>query len=79
MRSAESVILDYNFREITQVGVDDRGRISLSKALQAMEVLLTKAGIDWNFPKGLRFIIYFNDKGQVLLSPMVCVPLARSR
>jgi hypothetical protein len=61
-------ILSDRFETLGEVAVDDRNRISLSKALESIKGLFENA-------EGLRFLVQVNEVGQVLLSPVVSVPL----
>jgi hypothetical protein len=62
-------VLSTRFQEVGEVAVDERNRISLTKALESIKGLFKKS------EAGLRFVIHVNDVGQVLLSPAVSVPL----
>jgi hypothetical protein len=61
-------ILSDRFKAVGEVAVDDRNRISLTKALELMKGLFHDA-------EGLRFLVQVNEAGQLLLSPVVSVPL----
>ncbi len=61
-------ILSDRFRVVAEVAVDERNRISLTKALESLKGLFKTEG-------GLRFMIHVNEAGQLLLSPSVSVPL----
>jgi hypothetical protein len=56
------------FEVVGEVTVDDRNRISLTKALESIKGLFQNA-------EGLRFVIQVNEVGQLLLSPVISVPL----
>jgi hypothetical protein len=57
------------FRYVGESGLDDRKRVTLGKALvDKIDALATRKG-------GVRFKIYVNDYGEVLLSPQVSIPL----
>jgi hypothetical protein len=66
--SKPSVVLNNKFRRIAEVSPDERKRISLAKAMDALKAALGDTD-------ALRFAVYVNDAGQVLLSPEVSVPL----
>lgn len=59
-------MLSNNFEHVGETGIDERKRVSLGKALDSIKQLF---GED----SGLRFAIYKNDIGQILLSPEVSV------
>jgi hypothetical protein len=65
-----STKLKETFRRIGDAALDDRKRISLTKALDAL-----KKSLGNNLDADVRFGIYVNDAGQVLLSPEVSVPM----
>jgi hypothetical protein len=67
MMEKGNIILSEHFQSVGEVGMDERKRISLAKALESLKVLLGESD-------GLRFAVYFNDAGQVLLSPKISVP-----
>ena len=73
MRSVESkqssVLLSERFERLGEAGVDERKRLSLSKAFDWLSRLLGKQAEE------LRFAIYANEAGQILLSPEISVPL----
>ena len=48
-----------------EVRIDERKRVSIAKALESLKGL---------FGEGLRFEVYFNEVGQVVLSPKISVP-----
>ena len=62
-----SRILSEHFQAVGEVGIDERKRVSLAKALESLKGLLGDC-------EGLRFAVHFNQAGQVLLSPKVSVP-----
>lgn len=68
--ASTATILNESFRRIGDVSLDERKRISLSKALESLKEILG-AGLDETF----RFGIYINEAGQLLLSPEVSVPM----
>ena len=59
-----------NFRRIGEATLDERKRISLTKAIRSL-----KRSLGDNLDSDVRFGIYVNDVGQVLLSPEVSVPM----
>ena len=59
-----------NFRRIGEATLDERKRISLTKAIRSLQRSLGD-----NLDSDVRFGIYVNDVGQVLLSPEVSVPM----
>lgn len=61
-------VFNDRFEAVGEVAVDDRNRISLTKALESNKGLFENA-------EGLRFLVQVNEVGQVLLSPVVSVPL----
>jgi hypothetical protein len=65
-----STILNESFRRIGDVALDDRKRISLTKALESLRGILGN-----ELDPELRFGVYVNEAGQVLLSPEVSVPM----
>jgi hypothetical protein len=65
-----ATILNRHFRRVGEAGLDDRKRISLTKPL---EFLKEKLGDQ--LEAEVRFGVYVNDAGQVLLSPEVSVPM----
>jgi hypothetical protein len=65
-----ATILDKGFRRIGDVALDGRKRVSLSKALASL-----KKTFGSQLDAALRFGVYVNEAGQVLLSPEVSVPM----
>ncbi len=61
-------VLSERFEAVGEVAVDERNRISLTKALESLKALFKDT-------QGLRFSIQVNEAGQLLLSPVVSVPL----
>ena len=59
-----------NFRRIGEATLDERKRISLTKAIDSL-----KRALGDQLDPDVRFGIYVNDVGQVLLSPEVSVPM----
>jgi len=65
-----TTVLNKSFKRIGDATLDERKRISLTKALQSLKEVLG------NQPDtSVRFGIYVNDAGQVLLTPEASVPL----
>jgi len=67
-----TVLLDESFKRIGEVAVDERKRVSLTKALESLKEIL---GNESELDEAIRFGVYVNDAGQVLLSPEVSVPM----
>ena len=67
-----TVLLDESFKRIGDVAVDERKRVSLTKALDSLKEIL---GNESELDDAIRFGVYVNDAGQVLLSPEVSVPM----
>ncbi len=67
MMAKGNIILSEHFQSVGEVGMDERKRISLAKALECLKGLLGEC-------ESLRFAVYFNEAGQVLLSPKISVP-----
>jgi hypothetical protein len=59
-----------NFRRIGEATLDERKRISLTKAIDSLKKTLGD-----QLDPDVRFGIYVNGVGQVLLSPEVSVPM----
>ncbi len=62
--------LNESFRRIGDATLDERKRISLTRALESLKEILGN-----ELDAALRFGIYVNDTGQVLLTPEVSVPM----
>jgi hypothetical protein len=72
MKRKGNVLLNERFKRIGDVALDERKRVSLTKALEPLkEILGNKNELD----AGIRFGVYVNDAGQVLLSPEMSVPM----
>jgi hypothetical protein len=69
MSSTNTVILDEEFELYGQTSLDDRKRITLTRAVDALRDLFQEE------PAKLRFAIYVNKAGQILLSPETTIPL----
>jgi len=65
--SKSDVVLSDRFQKVGEGGIDERKRISLAKTLEKLSRLFGEGDT-------IRFAIYVNDAGQVLLSPKVSVP-----
>ena len=74
MAGRKSTVLSDKFERVGETGLDERKRVSLSKALDALNGVLVKKHGKKN-ASDLRFVIYTNDAGQILLSPQVSIPL----
>jgi hypothetical protein len=69
-----TAILSDKFERVGETGFDERKRVSLSKVADRLnEILRRVSGSEKS--SELRFIIYANDVGQILLSPEIGVPL----
>jgi len=66
---AEPQVLDETFELLGEGALDDRNRLILTKAVEALRAQFGDAASD------LRFTIHQNKAGQVLLSPATSVPL----
>jgi hypothetical protein len=62
-------ILSEGFRRIGDVALDERKRVSLTKALASLNKTFGS-----QLDAVLRFDVYVNEAGQILLSPEVSVP-----
>jgi hypothetical protein len=65
-------ILSDEFEFIGEGGVDERNRLSLSKALSTLKERLGELGDSLD---ALYFRVYINRAGQILLDPAVTVPV----
>jgi len=65
-----ATISSESFRRIGDATLDERKRISLTKALESLKEILGN-----ELDAAVRFGIYVNDAGQVLLTPEVSVPM----
>jgi hypothetical protein len=74
MAAKNPMVLSNKFERVGETGLDERKRVSLSKALDALKGVLVKK-IGENKVSDVRFIIYTNEAGQILLSPRVSIPL----
>ncbi|SRR5271166_4954664 len=63
-----ATVLSGRFQRIGESGLDERKRVSLAKAMGSLKPSLGDAA-------GVRFAIYVNEAGQILLSPEIAVPL----
>ncbi|MFZ0660317.1 MAG: hypothetical protein WAM05_16485 [Candidatus Binataceae bacterium] len=73
MEVKDKAILSEKFKRIGETGLDERKRVSLSKVGEHLNEILRLCGED--NASELRFVIYSNDVGQILLSPEIGVPL----
>ena len=62
--------MNESFRRIGDVAPDERKRVPLTKALESLREILGN-----RLDASVRFGVYVNDAGQVLLSPEVSVPM----
>jgi hypothetical protein len=67
-------ILSDKFERVGETGFDERKRVSLSKVVDHLNHILRSVSGEDKAGE-LRFIIYTNDVGQILLSPEIGVPL----
>src|SRR5260370_8626684 len=72
MTKKGTILLSESFRRIGDVALDERKRVSLTKALGGLKEIL---GNENELDGAVRFGVYVNDAGQVLLSPEVSVPM----
>ncbi len=72
MTKKGTILLSESFRRIGDVALDERKRVSLTKALESLKEIL---GNENELDAAIRFGVYVNDAGQVLLSPEVSVPM----
>lgn len=70
MAQTATTVLNDSFKRIGDASLDERKRISLAKTLESLKQILG-AELD----AAIRFGVYVNDAGQVLLSPEVSVPM----
>ena len=68
MAAKKPTVRSNRFERIGEVGLDARKRVSLAKAVAALNGSLGKKNCD------LRFEIHMNDAGQILLSPHAISP-----
>ncbi len=65
-----NILLDESFKRIGDVGLDERKRVSLTRAWESLSKILGD-----ELESSIRFGVFVNDAGQVLLSPEVSVPM----
>jgi hypothetical protein len=65
-----TILLNESFRRIGDVALDERKRISLTRAMECLREILGN-----ELDAAIRFGVYVNDAGQILLSPEVSVPM----
>lgn len=68
MAKEATILAGGRFERIGESGLDERKRVSLAKALEYLKGALGDAD-------GVRFAVYANEVGQILLSPEIAVPL----
>jgi hypothetical protein len=61
-------VLSEQFKPVGEVAVDERNRVPLTKALEALKGVFPTT-------QDLRFSVSVNEVGQLLLSPVISVPL----
>lgn len=69
MSITNAAVLDQNFEPFGESALDERKRITLTKAVDALRDRFKEE------PAKIRFAIYLNKAGQILLSPEVAIPL----
>lgn len=69
MVSPNTAVLDENFELYGETTLDERKRITLTKATEVLRELFHEE------PAKLRFAVYVNKVGQILLSPETVIPL----
>jgi len=74
MEVKDNAIPGAKFKRIGETGMDERKRVSLSKVVEHLNETLRRLYGQDNASE-LRFVIYSNDIGQILLSPEIGVPL----
>lgn len=62
-------VLDQDFELFGESSLDERKRITLTRAVDALHDLFHEE------PSKIRFAIYVNKAGQILLSPKTTIPL----
>ena len=72
MQRKGTVLLNESFKRVGDVAVDERKRVSLTRALESLKEKLGNRG---ELDAAIRFGVYVNDAGQVLLSPEASVPM----
>ena len=65
-----ATMLNKSFKRVGDATLDERKRISLTRALESLKEILGN-----ELDAAVRFGIYVNDAGQVLLTPEVSVPM----
>jgi hypothetical protein len=68
MMSAK-ILKDNAFKAVGESGLDDRRRVTLTKAVDELRIRFQEE------PGKLHFSIYLNKAGQILLSPETKIPL----
>jgi hypothetical protein len=62
-------LLDDEFQLVGETTPDERRRVTISKALEALKERFHEE------PERIHFMVYFNKAGQILLSPETTIPL----
>ena len=70
MAAKTTVVVKNEFRRVGEVAIDERKRVSLTKALDSLKEIL-----GGELDPALRFGIHVNEAGQILLAPEVSVPM----
>ncbi len=73
MAAKRPTVRSNKFQRVGDVALDARKRVSLAKALAALNGNLEKKSRG-NKTSDLRFEIHLNDAGQILLSPQIIPP-----
>ncbi len=63
-------VLSEHFTRVGEVSLDERNRVSLTKALESLKRMLGAVAEEPS-----RFSVFVNEAGQLLLSPEVSVPM----
>ncbi len=69
MPNTVAAVLDQDFELFGESTLDERKRITLTKAVEALRDRFKEE------PAKIRFAIYINRAGQILLSPEAAIPL----
>ncbi|MDB5108102.1 MAG: uncharacterized protein JWM69_1043 [Candidatus Binatus sp.] len=70
MEKQGTTLLSESFKRIGDVALDERKRISMTRAMECLRDFL---GDEVDTP--IRFGVYVNEAGQILLSPELSVPM----
>ncbi len=68
--TVNATILDDNFEPMGESTLDDRKRVTLTKAVETLRTLFHE-----DDPTKIHFAVYINKAGQILLSPETVIPL----